>query len=210
MPLFFKHTEQCLGVWKLEESPEELLALLQHKELYLPFLDRIGSESRRREWLASRVLLKELVGEEIRIAYKPNGAPYLPDSPLYISISHTKGYAAVLLQSQPAVGVDIEYRSERVRKIRSRFMTPEEECGIDKNFETAHLLIHWCAKEALFKMIGQEEVDFRRHLHIQPFPYGQTGCFSAYETRTSADASCRVGYQICYQVAPEFVLAWSL
>lgn len=206
MPLFLKHMDRLLGVWKIEETPEELLAQLTHKEYYLPFLNRIGSQNRRQEWLASRVLLKELLGREVRIDYQTDGAPTLADSSFQISISHTKGYAAVLLQEHPAVGVDIEYRSERVLKIRSRFMNPEEEAGIDKAYETEHLLIHWCAKETLFKMIGQEEVDFCRHLHMLPFAYSQTGHFRAYETRTPRNAFYRIGYQ----VAPEFVLTWSI
>lgn len=95
--------------------------------------------------------LQELTGGSALIAYHPNGAPYLSGSSLHISISHTKGYAAVLLQDHPAAGIDIEYRSERVSRIRSRFMNPEEEAGIDKEYETEHLLLHWCAKETLLK-----------------------------------------------------------
>ena len=154
---------------------------------------------------ASRVLLQELTGGPARIAYRPDGAPFLPDLPLHISISHTKGYAAVLLQERPAAGIDIEYRSGRVSKIRSRFMNPEEEAGIDKEHETEHLLLHWCAKETLFKMIGREEVDFLRHLHVRPFPYAEEGSFTVYETRTGQGAV----YQLNYLVTPDFVLTRS-
>ena len=170
MPLLLKHTGPLWGIWKIEESSDTLLSLLQNGEVCLSQLELIRTEQRRREWLASRVLLQELTGGPARIAYRPDGAPFLPDLPLHISISHTKGYAAVLLQERPAAGIDIEYRSGRVSKIRSRFMNPEEEAGIDKEHETEHLLLHWCAKETLFKMIGREEGDFLRHLHVLPFP----------------------------------------
>ena len=96
------------------------------------------------------MLLKELLGEEARVDYHSTGAPFLACVPLYISISHTKDYVAVILDKRPT-GIDIEYRSDRILKIRSRFMNPEEEAGIDLEHEVEHLLIHWCAKETLFK-----------------------------------------------------------
>ena len=79
MPVLFKYTEPLLGVWKIEESSEELLSMLEQSSEYLPFLQQIKTEKRRQEWLASRVLLKELAGEELLIAYHDDGAPYLPD-----------------------------------------------------------------------------------------------------------------------------------
>ena len=63
MPVLFKYTEPLLGVWKIEESSEELLSMLEQTSEYLPFLQQIKTEKRRQEWLASRVLLKELAGE---------------------------------------------------------------------------------------------------------------------------------------------------
>lgn len=205
MPLLFQHTAPLRGVWKIEESSGALFSLLKNGEEYLPQLENIRTEHRRQEWMASRVLLQELLGYPVRIAYHADGAPYLPDSPLSISISHTKGYAAVLVQEHPAAGIDIEYRSDRVQKIRNRFMSQEEEEGIDKEHETEHLLLHWCAKETLFKMIGQEEVDFRRHLHVCPFPYTEEGSFNVYETRTEQGTA----YTLDYLVTPDFALTWS-
>ena len=119
------------------------------------------------------------------------------------SISHTKDYVAVILDKRPT-GIDIEYRSDRILKIRSRFMNPEEEAGIDLEHEVEHLLIHWCAKETLFKIIGQEGVDFQKHLHVNPFPYLSSGTFKGRETRTEA---CRE-YELAYQVTPDYVLTW--
>lgn len=194
------------GVWKIEESADDLLSALEHKADYQPFLEILHTEKRRQEWLASRVLLKELLGREARIAYHPNGAPYLPDVPLHISVSHTKDYAAVLLQSQPFAGIDIEYRSPRVLKIRSRFMNEKEVAGIDFAHEIEYNLIHWCAKEALFKMIGQEGVDFCRHLHVEPFIYAESGSLTANETCTAQGAT----YTLHYRVTSDFVLVLSM
>lgn len=201
MALFLTHKNPFWGVWKMEESTEKLLSRLNHP----PLPPDIQSERRRQEWLAVRVLLKELLGEEPRIAYRSNGAPYLPDRKLYISISHTKGYVAVILDERFPVGIDVEYLSDRVHKVRSRFLCPEEEEMIDAGHETEHLLVCWCAKETLFKLIGQNEVDLRRHLRLSPFAYNTSGCFIA-ETRKPHKAL----YTLSYIVNKYFVMTWSL
>ena len=203
MGLINKQTVPLLGVWRMEESVEELLTLLDRPEEQADFLRRVTAEGRRREHLASRVLLKQLMGEEPLVAYRSSGAPFLVDQPLYVSITHTQGYAAAILSPSPT-GIDIEYRSDRVLRIRSRFMTQEEERGIDPAHEVEHLLIHWCAKETLFKLIDQEEVDFLTHLHVHPFPYADHGFFQVSECRTPQSQT----FPLAYQVTSDYVLTW--
>lgn len=205
MPLLLKHTSPWLGVWKIEETSGELWEVLFQKAAYTPFLSSLRTEKRRQEWLASRVLLEELAGKTARMDYQANGAPYLPGSPLHVSISHTRGYAALLLQESPAAGIDIEYRSDRVLKIRRRFLSIAENDAIDPFHETEHLLIHWCAKEALYKMIGKEGVDFISHLHVHPFGYASSGRIEVSETHSPVP----VFFTLAYQVYPDFVLVWS-
>ena len=64
MGLINKQTVPLLGVWRMEESVEELLALLDRPEEQADFLRRVTAEGRRREHLASRVLLKQSCREE--------------------------------------------------------------------------------------------------------------------------------------------------
>jgi phosphopantetheinyl transferase len=205
MPLFLRDTEPLRGVWRIEESAAELLSMLSRRDcLHLP-PSRV--ERRRQEWLAVRVLLKELLGgEEAMIAYRADGAPYLPGMGLHISISHTKGFAAVALSGQSPAGIDIECPGGRIQRVRSRFMSAEEEEMIDANHEEEHLLVCWCAKETLFKLIGQRGVDFRKHLHILPFDYGESGRITARESCTPRAATYRLGYM----VNRYFAMSWSL
>lgn len=205
MPLISKHTSPCRGLWKIEETADELWELLRQKSVYQPFLSRLRTEKRKQEWLASRVLLENLAGGTVRIGYEPNGSPYLPGSPLSISISHTRGYAAVLLQETPAAGTDIEYRSDRVLKIRHRFLSPAENAAIDPLHAVEHLLVYWCAKETLFKMIRREGVDFISHLHIEPFEYALSGRIEVNETHSSQP----VFFRLAYEIRSDFVWVWS-
>ncbi|MDR2968986.1 MAG: 4'-phosphopantetheinyl transferase superfamily protein [Tannerellaceae bacterium] len=203
MPLLEIHTNPLRGIWQITEDSARMLSLLGREQF--PFPGNTASEKRRREWLAVRLLLKEMAGGEASIEYHPNGAPFIPGSDYHISISHTKGYAALLLQKNASAGIDIEYRSDRAMKLKERFLSPEEYNALDKTDTLTHSLLYWSAKEVLFKMMGQENVDFREHLHIAPFPPEAKGSISASETRTENGAA----FQLHYQVTPNYVWVWS-
>ena len=69
----------------------------------------------------------------------------------HISISHTLGYVAVILSRDYEVGVDIEYVSDRVNRISSRFLRDDEVFA-----DTTDKLIAWCAKETMYKLFSSE------------------------------------------------------
>jgi len=187
--MFQLQTTQESIIWavcEIRNSIDELLGLLQKKELYLPYLSQITSESRKREWLTVRVLLKEMLGEEKEILYTSTGKPYLSDNSYQISISHTKGFVALALHPEMRIGIDIEHISPRVQKIRSRFMNEKEESNLSKEYEEIHLLLHWSAKESMYKILDEQDLDFKTNLHVNPFNpvLNNLSCFSAYESKT--------------------------
>lgn len=188
-------------------SSAELLELLGNQEKYLTPLQQITSEHRKREWLSVRLLLKELLQEEKEIAYTSLGKPYLTDQSYHISISHTKGYVAVILDLHRPVGIDIEQVSLRIHKIRQRFVNFQEETYLVPEKETIHLLLYWSAKESIFKALGDEGVDFKTQLHIEAFrpESGVMSSFSANETKTEQ----RHSFYVYYLVQPDYVLTFT-
>ncbi len=189
---------QIWGVRSINESSDELLSFLSKKELYLPFIENIASENRKREWLAVRVLLKILLNEEKEIRYTDSGRPYLADRSYHISISHTKGYVAVVLCKDKPVGIDIEYISSRVQKIQNRFLNEREKSNISLQNECIHILLHWSAKESLFKVLGEQDIDFKSCLHIDRFEpqFNEVFSFSAKETKTDYKHNFKVNYLV--------------
>lgn len=210
MPLFKEYRQAGLriGVWKMEETTGQLLALLDdRRDVYAEEVKKYTSEARRCEWLAVRVLLKALCGgEEKEIAYFSSGKPYLKEREGFVSISHTRGYVAVALHPDYEVGIDIEQYGERVKKVSSRFMRPDEMPATLVGDEVYALLLHWSAKETLFKVIGEVGVDFLHHLHILPFVPVEAGSFEAREYRTEAQRR----YRVHYLTHPDFVLTWTV
>ena len=192
------HIDQAIiGITAIGQDSESLLNQLAHKEWYLPFLEKM-SEHRRCEWLSVRILLKKLIGKEKEIRYHSSGKPYLADQSYYISISHTKGYVAVILCKEKEVAIDIEQISPRVEKIKERFICEEEERNLSKENELLHLLLHWSAKESLFKILDEENIEFKTQLHINPFEpeVNALAEFTAYETRTEAQQAFTVNYMV--------------
>lgn len=215
MPVSNIYKFPLLGIWKISESWQELFGLLINKDAYYPELVKIQSEKRKQEWLAVRLLLQHLSGGDISIRYHKNGAPFLPDSKYRISISHTQGFAAVLLSKNSKPGIDIEYHSERAWRLRKKYMNETELAFITSlcdhknagNKTMADAMeaatICWCAKETAYKVLGETEVDFAGHLCIEPFSPAKKGVLILNERRTEQ----KLSFKINYQITKDFILA---
>jgi 4'-phosphopantetheinyl transferase len=188
----------CYGIWK---SDEDELTLQNLSGCTAP--SRITNSCRRIEYLAVRSLVKAMGVEPENILYMETGKPFLDNNNLNISISHTKGYVSVLLSPNQYTAIDIETRSERILKVRKKYMHIQEEkalmnSGVD---EITSLLLHWCAKEAIFKAIPYEGIDFVKEIRVNNFYIsGNTGSFNVDSLRDG-----RV-FTVEYLVEKDFIL----
>ena len=173
--------------------------------LYESDLQKFKAEKRQLEWLAVRVLLKELLGEEKVIDYLPSGKPFLKDRSACVSFSHTCGYVAVAVHPTKEVGIDIEQYGNRVSRLASRFVREDEMQSVRAGNEIYALLLHWSAKETMFKLMNQSDVDFLDHLHILPFIPTELGEMEAVEYRTDLHQT----FQISYYTHPDYVLTFA-
>ena len=209
MPKFAHHTFDGGGIaiWHIAESADELYDML-HTQRYDAALSAIHHEARRTEWLAVRVLLAHILGSDKEIAYHPSGKPYLVDGSYHISISHTKGYAAIAYHSSREVGIDIERISSRVERIADRFTHASEmaymnEC--DAHEHLMRLLINWSAKEALYKLYDSPSMaEFKEVFHIATYKLSTHGTLSVV-IHNSADEVVKVNYR----VFPDFVCTFT-
>lgn len=208
MPLLKKWNDDggVWAIWHVTESMEVLLACLSdtlvHEEC-----ERLKAPSRKMEFLAVRVLLKAVTGREMRVGHLPSGRPFLEGEPWRVSISHTKNYVAVGLHETAVPGIDVEQYAERVRKVESRFIRNDEmpeRVNMKREEELYQLLLHWSAKETLFKVMGCKEVDFLRHLKVFPFKLASSGGIRGESYHPDQKSS----YQIHYLIHPEFVCTY--
>lgn len=210
MPNYAHHTFEWGGIaiWHITETSDELYALLD-TEKYDSQLLGMKNEVRRAEWLAVRLLVKELFGPEAEVAYHPTGRPYLKNSTTHISISHTKGFAAVAYHHEAPVGMDIEYLSSRVERIALRFTTRDEASYIDRHDESVrqmYHLINWSAKETLYKLFDSPSMaEFKEVFHIAPYALAECGTMNA----TVCNAA-KTLLAVSYRTFPEFVCTWAV
>lgn len=209
MALFLQHKTDAVhwAVWKMEESLEVLLSLLPdaRRTSCERELARFSSEQRRTEWLSVRVLLYSMLPEDKEIGYTSEGKPYLADHSFHISISHTQGYAAVILATQASVGIDIERYGQRVHRVTGRFVRPDEHVGFYQGDDTWGLLLHWSAKESVFKCMRTPDADLRK-IRLLPFVPQREGQFQVRTEETAQEEMFDVHYRIC----PDFVLTWTV
>ncbi len=126
-----------------------------------------GPETRQeRSQSAVMALLRHALGPDVELAHREDGAPLLPGHPgLFVSISHSRNYAAVVLAPYP-VGTDVEEPREQLLRVAPRVLSDRELASCRKLPE---VLRAWTLKEALYKLHpGPEACDFRGNISIDP------------------------------------------
>lgn len=195
-----------LAIWEISETKEELLNLFSPtlREKAEKKISTLKSENRIVQWLAVRVLLYRLLFQEKTIKHHRNGKPYLTDNSFHISISHSGNFAAIILHPTHRVGVDVEKKSQRILSLAKRFVSEKE--YIEEENAEIHTLLHWSAKETVFKILDEAEIDFKKHIEIQPFPLQSKGEMIVCEHRSSSNLTLKVAYE----VLPEVVFTWAI
>lgn len=210
MPLILKqqieNEQAILGVWEINESLESLepLAKLNKKE-QLSF-ESIINENRAKQWLVSRIVLNEISGsDELSVIYENNGRPLVNDGIHHVSISHTSRFVAVILSRYFKVGIDIEGIHPRILKIRPKFVSSDENLFLENTDElTESLILIWSAKEALFKMDGRGNMDFRKNISVKPFVLQSDG--EIFGTISKHDIS--LDFSLNYRIIQDHILVY--
>ncbi len=158
-----------LGIWKLGEPLSLLISQFSFTPAEQAEFDKIKNEKRKKEYLATRLLLQQLLNKKCEIEYLKSGKPQLKSNNRNISISHSANFVAVILSSQK-VGIDIENSSRNIGKLSGKFLHKKELNEIEKadNKQIATIL-YWSAKEALFKCTDDDGIQFNKQIIIHPF-----------------------------------------
>ncbi|MDP2386714.1 MAG: 4'-phosphopantetheinyl transferase superfamily protein [Bacteroidota bacterium] len=122
-----------------------------------------------------RLLLNKLFNnEECILAYHASGKPYLKSHSEHISISHSHDKVAICVNEKESTGIDIELIRDKVFTIAHKFLREEERNNLTEA-DVEKLLVYWAAKETLFKIHGERNINFKEHLCITPFDYNVRG-----------------------------------
>ena len=209
MPVFWqKHiaNHADLAIWKVTRDSAYMQSQLSIFPEELSFLERL-SPRKKKEWLASRLILKSLLPTEeaTPCLYDQFGKPYLVGLPLQLSVSHSEDRVAVILAKR-RVGIDIQKINPKIERIQSKFLNAPEADSLGAE-SIYHLHVYWGAKEALFKAYGRNKVDFKAHLRIQPFVYqAHTGNIQGAISKSDGQGI----FDIYYQLFDSFMLTYAI
>nr|MBS0037214.1 4'-phosphopantetheinyl transferase superfamily protein [Saprospiraceae bacterium] len=174
MPIIYK--EEVLetvntAVWKIEEPEHYYLGQLSLSPDNEKELAGIVHPSKRLQFLASRLLLQQMVpdGKSIHLKRSEYRKPFLPSSNIHLTVSHSGPFAAVAV-SRRSVGIDIQEFDHRLVRLSQKFVGNKEREYI--NSKTNHLDYYhviWGAKESVFKAYEKGRLDFKEHIEVAEF-----------------------------------------
>ncbi len=191
------------GLWRIEEAEETLAEMVPFEKIS----DTITSPQKRLEWIAGRVLVKEVM-EAMDLNFQgivkdEFGKPFPEGYDYQLSLSHSFPFVAVLLDKYESVGIDLEQPKEKLLRIAPRIHS-EDELN-DAGTDIIKHCIYWCAKEALIKIYGKKDLIFSENMKILPFQRQTEGNIIG---KIIVKDEERV-IPLYYQVTKEFVLVFN-
>ena len=167
--------DTMLGIWEITEDYNTLMSLVKLNDEDHERLNSFRNHHRKLEWLSVRALASNLLKNQVRIVYDENRKPLLEDNSYQISISHSNSLTSILVSKTKKVGIDLEYMSHRISSIAFKFINEREYITKDPERIRYHLYVHWCAKEAMYKICDKQDINFRKNLTIKPFHLNERG-----------------------------------
>lgn len=188
-------------IWSIDETKDKLLEMLNFSPDIIEEISAFNSEKRTLEYLAVRCALKEVLPDS-SISYNKNGKPFLNNTTHNISISHTGKFATIIISQKHSIGIDIERITERVERVKYKFLSKTELANIDPKSERTHLALLWATKEAIYKVFDIPQLSFF-DIEIEPFQPYLNGEFKA-KVKTKETLILQ------YKIYRDFVLVWTI
>ncbi|MCQ2187985.1 MAG: 4'-phosphopantetheinyl transferase superfamily protein [Bacteroidales bacterium] len=196
-----------IGVWQITESEEELRELSSVPSDELEEISYIKSESLRKQKLAVRALLDAMFEEKVYLNHHDNGKPYIENSAINISITHTAKYVAVILNDTEEVGIDCESLDRDFSAVEKKALSEDEKDDLDDDADERReqLAMYWCAKEAVFKLVSVYNVDFAEQIEVEDFhPRGEGELEATFIHKDGYEEE----YELSYITFDRHVLVW--
>jgi len=154
-----------LSRWQITESRDQLAQM--YNQIWGDAFDIRTYEEGSKHKLSARNLIATQFPNHA-LQFSEHGKPLLSPAIAHINHSHAGDYTVLIHHQSQSVGVDIEQVRPQLHRIYKRFCNDYELNWLGENPALEVLLLIWCAKEALYKAIGQKGTDFRIHLQIEP------------------------------------------
>lgn len=193
-------------VWEITEDEDELYRIcapIPNDEL--EELQILRSPERRKEKLAVRALLNTMFPEKLYLGHHDNGKPYLQNSAIEISISHCSRFVAIIAHPEDSVGIDIESLDRDFSAVEKKALSEEEIDDLTDRNHNLQLAIYWCAKEAIYKRMSRNGVDFAEQINIEKFTPHEEGELEAVFIHDDGDED---SFELNYEIFDNHLMVW--
>ena len=196
-----------ISVWQITETEQELIEMCSVPTDEMEEISLIRSESLRKQKLAVRALLNEVFEEKVYLSHHDNGKPYLENCVTNISITHTEKYVAIITHDEDDLGIDIESLDRDFSAVEKKALSEDEidDLDDDKEEKNEQLAIYWCAKEAIYKRMSINRVDFAEQIEVEKFNLRDEGELEA--TFIHKDEH-EEDFELGYMTFDRHVLVW--
>lgn len=134
----------------------------------------ISNKKRRIEWMSIRSMLIDLKADSADIIYNEDGKPFFKKCDDHLSISHSNERVAISISKVNSTGVDIQFITEKVLRIRNKFLNEKDVVKVELTPTT--LCCYWAIKEALYKVSGRPDIFLKENVFIEAFQFeGNSG-----------------------------------
>ena len=164
-----------IAVWQVTETEDELIRLSSVPTDEMEEISLFRNENQRKQKLAVRALLNEVFEEKMYLNHHDNGKPYLENCVTNISITHTDKYVAIIISDDDELGIDIESLDRNFAPVEEKALSEEEIDDLDDDKKNEQLAIYWCAKEAIFKRMSQNRVNYAEQIEVEKFNLKKEG-----------------------------------
>lgn len=133
-------------------------------------MDAIKNPARRKEFLASRALMRRMLSEifpvrpeQWQFQEQDNASPWVSNLPdgVHVNLSHSKGFICFAIADVP-VGIDIEVRdpTRNFTALAKLFMSDAERTRLSREARQSDYFYRcWCIKEAYYKAQPRQRQD---------------------------------------------------
>lgn len=195
MPLFYQqefNADTKLAVWKIEEDERFFLQKVSLR-------NDIAHPRKRLQHLAGRFVLLFLYPDfpNDKILIADSKKPFLANEEYHFSISHSDNYAAAIVSRTQRVGIDVELFSDKVLKVKNKFLNDDENnFSLQYNDDLKLLTTLWCAKEAAYKWYSYGAISLKNNIFTKPFLFEQQKIIAVQLCAKENNFSLNVHYKL--------------
>jgi len=186
-----------ISVWQITETEQELIDLSSVPTDEMEEIMLYRSESLRKQRLAVRALLNTVFEEKMYLSHHDNGKPYLENCITNISITHTEKYVAIITHDEDDLGIDIESLDRDFTAVEKKALSEDEIEDLDDDADDRkeQLAIYWCAKEAIYKRMSINRVDYAEQIEVESFnPKGEGELEATFIHKDGHEEEFELGY----------------